>query len=82
MPAVCNACLRVRSDLTEEWVTAASAGKKRTTHWCSDDFAFAALESVISPTDCPSCRNSPVVIPVNEELAGTIARYVARARRG
>jgi hypothetical protein len=64
--AVCNACLRRRTDLTEAWIHAASVGKERTTHYCSDDFAFAALESVTSPAVCPHCRNSTSVIPVDE----------------
>jgi hypothetical protein len=81
MPAVCNSCLRIRSDLTEAWISAAASGKRTTTHYCSDDFAFAAPEGVSSPSTCPACRNSNVVIPVDEKLAKTIARFVARARR-
>lgn len=79
--AVCNACLRLRADLDEPWIRAASAGKARTTHYCSDDFAFAAPEGALAPTACPHCRNSSVVIAVDTRLARTIAAYVADRRR-
>jgi hypothetical protein len=78
--ALCNACLRRRDDIEAGWLAAACVGKQRTTHYCDDDFAFAALESVTSPTRCPSCGNSTVVIPVDEALAARVESYVQSER--
>jgi hypothetical protein len=75
--AVCNSCLGVRVDLTQEWLREASAGKSYTTHYCSDDFAFRALDPIVSPRPCPHCQGSPVVIPVDDATASLIETYLA-----
>ena len=77
---VCLACLRVRADVDAGWLAQASAGKQRTTYFCSDDFAFPARESVTSSAPCPSCGNSSEVVAVDGEMAGTIAAFVGSHR--
>lgn len=74
---VCLACLRVRADVDPGWLAQASAGKGRTTYFCSDEFAFPARESVTSSTRCPSCGNSSEVIAVDEEMAEVVTGFVA-----
>jgi hypothetical protein len=73
--AVCNACLHLRSDVSAEWIRSASEGKARTTYYCDDDFAFVALKPAAFPTPCPSCKNTSIVVPVDEETAEGIARF-------
>jgi hypothetical protein len=75
--AVCGACLGLRDDLDERWIRDATAGKNRTTHYCSDDFAFVAPEGVFAPTKCARCRNSDVIVAVDAALVRTIAEYLA-----
>ena len=74
---VCLACLRVRADVDAGWLVQESAGKKRTTYFCSDEFAFPARESVTSSARCRSCGNSSEVIAVDEEVAERVTRFVA-----
>lgn len=74
--AVCHACLRVRSDLSEAWIAAASVGKTRTTCFCDDDFAFFGLGGITSPGLCPNCGNSRDVTAVDQNMAQRIARYL------
>ena len=73
---LCLACLRVRADVDAGWLALESASKKRTTYFCSDEFAFPARESVTSSTRCPSCGNSSEVIAVDEEMADRVTRFV------
>jgi hypothetical protein len=76
--AVCNACLRPRVDVSQEWMRGAAAGQRRSTCCASDDFAFVALGSAVSESDCAACRNSSAVILVDDETALVIARHIAR----
>ena len=74
---VCLACLGIRADVEAGWLAEASAGKKRTTYFADDDFAFPGRESVTSSTVCPRCQRSTEVIAVDREMAARIAGFVA-----
>ncbi|WP_157069050.1 hypothetical protein [Sandaracinus amylolyticus] len=77
MIALCLACLAPRADLAREWVEAAAAGRPRIQYEARDDLAFVATKSVASPSTCAACGRSHVVIPMDEELAASIARAIA-----
>ena len=74
---VCLACLQIRADVDAAWLAEASADKKRTTYFASDELAFPARESVTSSAVRPRCRRSAEVIPVDREMAVQIAIFVA-----
>ena len=73
--AVCNACLCHRPDVGEGPIVNAVASPKRTTHYCSDDFAFAAPPAANTGVACPHCGSSGFIVAVSAGTLASIEKY-------